>query len=217
MITLPPSSANGFYSCWKLSPRVASPATSDSLSPPTSPPRSPSLMFAGSTNNFYSSWRHYKETASPNGSGSLSSSMSRPSSPLHTISEVLGQRTSWPFSLPLSERQNSESDSRPSSLATSISYAYTVKSINSRKSRLTVLYPRPVRPQRTSVEVIAESPVTSLESLVTLSSRPVSMSIPPQGNSNPVADREVSCWVVKQIFTSWSRTDFYGSISPTLW
>ena len=198
MITLPSSSSNGFYSCWKVSPRVTSPAASDSFSPPISPPRSPPLMFtlpAGSADGFYSPWQHHKEATSPNRSDSLSPSMSRASSPLHTISEVLGKRTSWPVSHPLSERQNSEGDSRRTSLTTSLSYAYTVRSINSRKSRLTVLYPRPVRPQRrSSVDVIVESAATSLESLPTLSSRPASMSVSPQRTLKPIVDKEVSWW-----------------------
>ncbi|KAI0253466.1 hypothetical protein BJV78DRAFT_211634 [Lactifluus subvellereus] len=59
--------------------------------------------------------------------------MSRASIPLHTIDEVLGKRNSWPgVSYSLSERQNSESYSRPTSLTTSLSYAYTVRSINAR-------------------------------------------------------------------------------------
>jgi hypothetical protein len=71
----------------------------------------------------------------------------------------------------MSERQNSDrdNDSRPTSMTTSVSYAYTVKSINSRKSRVTVWFPRPVRPQRFSgVESIPESTSTSLESLIAL-------------------------------------------------
>ena len=201
MITLPSSSAKAVYSYGNTLPHLASPTTSnDTLSPPVSPPSSPpSLMItlpASSANGFYSSWQHRAEIASPTGSGSLSPAMSRPSSPLplQTISQVFGQRASWPVSLPISERQISDSsnDSRPTSLSTSVSYAYTVKSINSRKSRITVLYKRPVRPQRVSgVDSIPESEGTSLESLIALSSRPVSMSMPPPENPTPVADKEV--------------------------
>ncbi|KAI0250904.1 hypothetical protein BJV78DRAFT_1216291, partial [Lactifluus subvellereus] len=134
----------------------------------------------------------------------LSPSMSRASSPLHTINEVLGNRTSWPgVSHSLSGRQNSESHSRPTSLTTLLSYTYTVRSINSRKSSVTVLYPHPVQPRRTSsVDAIAESVTRSLESLVMLSSRSASMSVSPQGTLKPVVDKEVSCWclVVKRRF-----------------
>ncbi|KAI0302829.1 hypothetical protein B0F90DRAFT_1712384 [Multifurca ochricompacta] len=176
MITLPPSSANGFYSSWQTYPELASPATSDSFSPPASPPVSPLITLPGGpANGFYASWQCYTDKASPTGSTCFSSSMSRPSSPLHTINEALNQRASWPVSPRHSEGQISEIDSRPTSMTTSMSLAYTVKSINSRKSRLTVLYPRPVRPQQSScVEIIAESAYTSMESLVALSSRPVS-------------------------------------------
>jgi hypothetical protein len=209
MITLPPSSAKGLYQCWYS--RVASPTSSSGLSPPVSPPGSPrpsSLMIAlpaGSANGFHS-WQHYTEVASPTGSGSLSPApMSRPTTPIHLppISEVFGQRASWPVSsLSISDRQNSDRDgdhSRPTSMATSVSYSYTVRSVDSRKSRLTVLYPRPVRPRRASgVESIPESAATSLESFSPLSSRPVSMSVsvsvPLQGNSTPVTDNEVSLW-----------------------
>jgi hypothetical protein len=201
MITLPPSSAKGLYSCWNAYSRVASPTTTYSLSPPISPPSSPSLMFAlpaGSTNGFYSSWKHYKSIASSAGSGSLSPPMSPPSSPLlHTISEdeVFTQRASWPVSAPrpLSDRQNSDSESRSSIITTSVSYAYSVKSVNSRKSRLAVWYPRPVRPQRMSgVESIYESAGTSTESISPLSSRPVSLSMSLQGNLASIAENEVS-------------------------
>lgn len=207
MITLPSSSSTkAVYSYGNTLPRTASPTTSNNtLSPPVSPPTSPPPMMitlpASSANGFYSSWQHRAEIASPTGSGSLSPAMSRPSSPLplplplQTISQVFGQRASWPVSLPISERQisDSTSDSRPTSLSTSVSYAYTVKSINSCKTRLTVLYPRPVRPQRVSgVDSIPESGGTSLESLIGLSSRPVSMSMPPPENPTPVADKEVS-------------------------
>jgi len=203
MITIPSSSAKAVYPYGNTLPSVASPTTSnDTLSRPVSPPSSPPLMMislpASSANGFYSWWQHNAEIASPTGSGSLSPPMSRPSSPLpplqQTISQVFGQRASWPVSLPISERQISDgsSDSRPTSLSTSVSYAYTVKSVNSRKSRLTVLYPRPVRPQRVSgVDSIPESECTSLESLIALSSRPVSMSMPPPENPTPVADKEV--------------------------
>ena len=203
-ITLPSSSARALYSYGRMLPRASSPATFNyTLSPPVSPPNSPppSMMItlpASSANGFYLSWQHRAEIPSPTGSGSLSPAMSRPSSPLplplQTISQVFGQRASWPVSHPIAERQisDSTSDSRPTSLSTSVSYAYTVKSINSRKSRLTVLYPRPVRPQRVSgVGSIHESECTSLESLIALSSRPVSMSMPPPENPTPVADKEV--------------------------
>lgn len=200
MITLPPSPAKGFYSCWNPYSRVASPTTSTSHSPPASPPSSPSLMFtlpASSVNGFYSSWQRYTDVSTPSGSGSLPSRTSRPSSPLPTISERFDKRSSWPVRprppLPLLDLQNSGSDSRPTSLTSSVSYSYTVKSINSRKSRLKVLYPRPVRPPRLSgVESIPESAGASLESLVPLSSRSVSMSTSLQGYSPPVADKEAS-------------------------
>lgn len=169
MITLP-SSSKGFYSCWDAYSRVASPASSYSLSPPVSPPGSPSRILT-----------------------LLSPPKSRPASPLpsplHAISEVFTQRTSWPvYPLPLSERQISESESRSSVITTSVSYAYSVKSINSRKSRLTVRYPRPDRPH-VHVESIIESAgaSASLESLSPLSSRPVSMS---QGNLVSIAENE---------------------------
>ena len=200
MITLPPSSTKALYSYGNTLPRLASLTTSNNtLSPPVSPPGSPPPLMitlpASSANGFYSSWQHRAEIASPTGSGSLSPAMSPPSSPLpQTISQVFGQRASRPVSLPILERQfsDSTSDSRRTSLSTTVSYAYTVKSVNSRKSRITVLYPRPVRPQRASgVDSIPESEGTSLESLIGLSSRPVSMSMPPPENPTPVADKEV--------------------------
>lgn len=207
MITLPSSSAKGLYSCWNAYSRVASPTTSHySLSPPISPPSSPSLMFAlpaGSANGFYSSWKHYKGLASSAaGSGSLSPPMSRPSSPLlHTISEdeVFTQRASWPVSAapghprPHSDRQSSDNESRSSgTVTTSVSYAYSVKSVNSRKSRLAVWYPRPVRSQRMSgAESFHESAGASMESLSPLSSRPVSLSMSLQGNLASIAENEV--------------------------
>ena len=200
MITLPSSSAKGFYSCFNAYSRVASPTSSYSLSPPISPPGSPSLMLSlppGS--GLYSSWKHYTGIASPASSGSLSPPMSRASSPLHTIGEVFAQRASWsvvapaaPF--PHSDRQNSDSESRSSIVTTSVSLSYSVKSINSRKSRLEVRYPRPVRPQRrlSGVESIPESAGTSLESLSPLSSRPVSLSMSLQGTLPSIAENEVS-------------------------
>ncbi|KAH9047480.1 hypothetical protein EDB83DRAFT_2403328 [Lactarius deliciosus] len=203
MITLPSSSANGFYSSWRAYPDIASPTSSDSFSPPGSPPSSPSLMMAlpgGPANGFYSSWNHYAGVASPAGSGSLSPSMSRASSPPCTINQVLSrQRASWPVSRPLSEQprereqQNPEDGSRPTSMTTSVSFSYTVRSVNSRKSRLMVLYPRSVRPKRAScVEAIAESDsaCASTESLVPLSTRPVSQSVPPQANRKSIMDKE---------------------------
>jgi hypothetical protein len=214
MITLPTTPAKGLYSCWNNTyPRVASPTSSDGLSSPVSPPCSPrpsSLIFtlpAGSANGIRSSWQHYMEIASSTGSGNLSPPpMSRPTSPIHhlrPISEVLDQPSSWAAvarsSLPISDQQqvNSDCDSRPTSIDTSLSYSYTVKSVNSRKSRLTVWYPRPVRPQRVSgVDSIPESAATSSESFSPLSSRPVSMavsvSMPLQGNPTSIADKEVS-------------------------
>jgi len=202
MITLPSSSAKGLYSCWNAYPRVASPATSYySLSPPISPPpSSPPLMFTfpGSANGFYSSLKHYTGISSSAGSGSLSPPMSRPSSPLHIISEdeVFTKRASWPvspFPRPLPDRQHSENESRSSIITTSVSYAYSVKSVNSRKSRLAVRYPRPVRPQRMSgMESTPESAGTSMESLSPLSSRPVSLSMSLQGNLASIAEDEVS-------------------------
>ncbi|KAH9164582.1 hypothetical protein EDB89DRAFT_2139662 [Lactarius sanguifluus] len=203
MITLPSSSANGFYSSWRAYPEIASPTSSDSFSPPGSPPSSPSLMMAlpgAPANGFYSSWNHYAGVASPAGSGSLSPSMSRASSPPCTINQVLSrQRASWPVSRPLSEQprekeqQNFEDGSRPTSMTTSVSFSYTVRSVNSRKSRLMVLYPRPVRPKRAScVEAIAEfdSACVSTESLVPLSTRPVSLSVPPQANRKSTMDTQ---------------------------
>ena len=149
MITLPTSSSKGLYSCWNNTyPRVASPTSSNGLSPPVSPsgsPRPSSLMVTiptGLTSGFCPSRQHYTEVASPTGSGSLSPPpMSRPTSPirLRSISEVFDQRASWPVSsLSISDQQNSdrESDSRPTSISTSVSYSYTVRSVNSRKSRL---------------------------------------------------------------------------------
>ncbi|KAH9988145.1 hypothetical protein BJV77DRAFT_760761 [Russula vinacea] len=166
MFTLP-SSSKGFYSCWDAYPRVASPASSYNLSPPISPPSSPSRIL----------------TLLPK---------SRPASPLpsplQTISEVFSQRASWPvFPLPLSERQNSDSDSRSSVI--SVSYAYSVRSVNSRKSRLTVRYPRPDR-SHVHVESIIESAGASLESLSPFSSRPVSVTMSPQGNLVSIAESE---------------------------
>jgi hypothetical protein len=173
---------------------------SNNLSPPVSPPGSPSLMFtlpSESANGFYSSWQHYPEIATPTGSGSLSPPMSRQSSIL-SIREVFRRRSSLsgPPQGPTSDRQNSDrdSDSRPASMTSSVSYAYTVRSVNSRKSRLAVLYPRRVRShsQRLSgVESILESGDTSLECLVALSSRP-SMSMSLQENPTPVTDTVVS-------------------------
>lgn len=197
MITLPSSSAKGFYSCFNTYSRVASPASSYSLSPPISPPGSPSMMLSlppGS--GLYSSWKHYTGVASPASSGSLSPPMSRASSPLHTIGKVFAQRASWPVAAPLphSDRQNSDSESCSSIVTTSVSLSYSVKSINSRKSRLAVRYPRPVRPQRrlSGVELIPESAGTSLESLSPFSSRPVSLSMSLQGNLPSIAEDEVS-------------------------
>jgi hypothetical protein len=199
MITLPSSSAKGLYSCWSTYPRVTSPASSYTLSPPISPPSSPSRMLtlpSGSGNGVYSSWKHYTGVASPAGSGSFSPPMSRASSPLHVIGEVFAQRASWPVAppLPLSDLQNSDSESRSSMVTTSISFSYSVKSINSRKSRLAVRYPRPVRPQQrlSGFESTPESVGASLESLSPLSSRPVSLSMSPQGNLASIAENEVS-------------------------
>ncbi|KAH9005570.1 hypothetical protein EDB86DRAFT_1459937 [Lactarius hatsudake] len=201
MITLPSSSANGFYSSWRAYPEIASPTSSDGFSPPGSPPSSPSLMMTlpgGPANGLYSSWNHYAGVESP---GSLSPSMSRASSPPYTINQVLSrQRASWPVSRPLSEQprereqQSSEDGSRPTSMTTSVSFSYTVRSVNSRKSRLMVLYPRPVRPKRASwyVEAIAESDsaCVSTESLVPLSTRPVSQSDPSQANRKSIMDKQ---------------------------
>jgi len=167
---------------------------------------------SGSANGFYSSWQPYPDIASPTGSSSLSPAMSRRSSIRSTsIREGFGRRASLPVSFHMSERQNSDrdSDSRPTSMTTSVSYAYTVKSINSRKSRVTVWFPRPVRPQRFSgVESIPESTGTSLESLIALSSRPVSMSTSLQGNTMPVADTEVS-------LSTWTAASRFGTYIPT--
>lgn len=203
MITLPSSSASGFYSTWTTYPEIASPTSSDSFSPPGSRPGSPSLMMTlpgGPANGFFSSWNHHADIAGPAGSGNLSSFQRRSSSPPFTINQVLSQRASWPVARPFSdkprEEENSERKSRPTSTTTTMSFAYTVRSVNSRKSRLMVLYPRPVRPQRAScVGVIAESESAGLstESLVPMSSRPVSLSVLPQGNRNSVTNKEVSC------------------------
>lgn len=200
MITLPSSSANGLYSAWSTYPEIASPTSSDSFSPPGSRPGSPSLMMAlprGPANGFVSSWNHHEDSAGP---GSLASSQKRFSSPPFTIHQVFSQRASWPVARPLSdlpkEEHISEHKSRPTSTTTTVSFAYTVRSVNSRKSRMMVLYPRPVRPKRAScVGVIAESQSAGLstESLVPLSSRPVSLSVLPQGNRNSVTNKEVSC------------------------
>ncbi|KAF8491325.1 hypothetical protein F5888DRAFT_1057428 [Russula emetica] len=199
MITLPSSSGKGFYSCWNAYSRVASPASSYNLSPPISPPSSPSRMLilpsgSASGNGLYSSWNYYTSVASSAGSGGLSPPMSRASSPLHAIGEVFAQRASWPVApqLPLTDRQYSDSESRSSMVTTSVSFSYSVKSINSRKSRLAVRYPRPVRPQRrlSGVESIPESAGTSLESLSQLSSRPVSLSMSPRGNLGSIAENE---------------------------
>lgn len=208
MITLPSSPANGFYSSWRAYPEIASPTTSDDFPPTGSPPSSPSLMMTlpgGPTNGFYPSWKHHVDIASPAGSGSLSPSLSRSSSPPYTINQVLNQRASWPVSRTLSEQsRNSEDDSRPTSMTTSVSFSYTVRSINSRKSRLTVLYPRPVRPQRAScVEVIAESESAGgssksimdreyvAEAMATLSAL---FDSPPENSLTPVERRLSASW-----------------------
>jgi hypothetical protein len=207
MITLPPSSANGFYSTWREYPEIASPNTSDSFSPPGSRSGSPSSMMTlpgGPANAFYSSWNRHTDIASSAGSGNLSPPLNRSSGPPFTINQVLSQRASWPVSRPLClslsdkprEEQNTERKSRPTSTTTTMSFSYTVRSVNSRKSRMMVLYPRPVRPQRAScVGVIAEFESASLstESLVPLSSRPVSLSIIPPENPKSITDKEVSC------------------------
>lgn len=200
MITLPSSSARGLYSCWNAYSRVASPASSYCLSPPISPPSSPSLgltlLPSGSGNGLYSSWKHHTGVASPDRSSSLSPPISRASTPLHTIGEVFAQRASWPVAplCPLSDQQSSDSESRSSMVTASVSLSYSVKSINSRKSRLAVRYPRPARPQQrlSGVESIPESTGTSLESLSPLSSRPVSLSMSLQGNLASIAENEVS-------------------------
>ncbi|KAI9462877.1 hypothetical protein BJY52DRAFT_1255763 [Lactarius psammicola] len=210
MITLPSSSANGLYSSWRAYPEIASPTTSDDgFSPPGSPPSSSSLMMTlpgGPANGFYPSWtrNHYADITSPAGSGSLSPSMSRSSSPPYTINQVLSQRASWPVTRPFSEQPREQPDSegdnsRPTSMTTSVSFSYTVRSVNSRKSRMMVLYPRPVRPKRAScVEVIAESESAGLstESLVPLSSRPVSLSNPPQWNRRSIMDKQYAAEVM---------------------
>ena len=206
MITLPSSSANGFYSTWRAYPEISSPTASESFSPPGSRPSSPSLMMTlpgGPANGFYSSWDQHADIVSSAGSGSLSFSQRRFSSPPFTIHQVLSQRASWPVSRPfpdkpreeLNPEQDPERKSRPTSTTTTMSFSYTVRSVNSRKSRMMVLYPRPVRPQRAScVGVIAESESAGLstESLVPLSSRPVSLSILPLGNPKSITDKEVS-------------------------
>jgi hypothetical protein len=154
----------------------------------------------GPANGLYSSWKHDADIASSAGSN-FSSPLSQSSSPPYTINQVLSQRASWPASRPLAlalsdkprEEQNSERKSRPTSTTTTMSFSYTVRSVNSRKSRMMVLYPRPVRPQRAScVGVIAESESAGLstESLVPLSSRPVSLSVLPPGNPNSITDKE---------------------------
>ncbi|KAI0258376.1 hypothetical protein BC834DRAFT_82302 [Gloeopeniophorella convolvens] len=141
---------------------------------------SPPLMItlpSGSAGGFYSTWQPYTEATSPtSGSFSPVSPISRQSSPFPAISGFVNERSSWPSSVPLSDRQISESDSMPLSFATSMSY--TVKSVNSRKSRLTVRYPRPVRP------LLQSSIRSSLESLA---SRPSSAS---PARARPVADQE---------------------------
>jgi len=189
MITVPRSSTNGLYSYWRQRPSVAIPPTS-----PVSPPSSPSLMIgrrAGSSNGLYSSLR---EITTPTGSGSLSP-ISPSSGSLHAMSRVVSQRTSERVSLTSSGPQNSDSDSHPSSITTSVSYSYTVKSVNSRKSRLTVLYPRPVRPGRLSdVESILNSGGASLESATPILSRPISKSISEslRGYPIPISDKKAS-------------------------
>ena len=198
MITLPSSSANGLYSTWRTLPEIASPATSDGFSPPGSPASSTSLMMTlpgGPANGFRSSWNHHTDIASPAESRRLSPSLNRASSPPYTINQVI-QRASWPVSRPPLEQpieqQTSESDSRPTSITTTMSFSYTVRSVNSRKSRSMVLYPRPVRQQRAScVEVITESESAgfSSDSLVPLSSR---LSILSQGSRKSIIDKEVS-------------------------
>jgi hypothetical protein len=197
MITLPSSSAKGIYSCWNAYSQVTSPASSCTLSPPISPPSSPSRTLtlpSGSGNGLYSSWKHYTGVASSAGSGSLSPPMSRASSPLQAIGEVFAQRASWPVVPPLllSDRQNSDSESRSSMVTTSISFSYSVRSINSRKSRIAVRYPCPVRPQQRLSGVESTPSSASLESLSPLSSRPVSLSMSPQGNLASIAENEVS-------------------------
>ena len=224
-ITLPPSSAKGLYSCWNSYPQVTSPASSYSLSPPISPPSSPSRTLtlpSGSGNGLYSSRKQYTNVASPAGSGGLSPPMSRATSPLHAIGEVFAQRASWPVapSLLLSDRQYSDSDSPSSIVTTSISFSYSVKSINSRKSRLAVRYPRTVRPQQrlSGVESTPESAGASLESLTPLSSRPVSLSMSPQGNLASIAEDEVSLEVKEGFWheQNW-YLDFHDSILRTRW
>ena len=218
MITLPSSSAKGLYSCWNAYSRVTSPASSYTLSPPISPPSSPSWTLtlpSGSRNGL--SRKHHTGVASPAGSGSLSPPMSRASSPLHVIGEVFAaQRASWPVApLSLSDWQNSDSESRSSVVTTSVSFSYSVKSINSRKSRLVVRYPRPVRPQQrlSGVESILESAVESLESPSPLSSRPMSLSMSPHGNLASIAENEVSLGVEEGCW-SW-YLDFHDSILRT--
>ena len=94
------------------------------------------------------------------------------------------------------EEENSDTDSYPNSTTTSVTYSYTVKSINSRKSRTTVLYRRPVRPLRMSgVETIPESTITGMGGLNLLSDRAVSLfTSPPHGDLTPLADKQVSQW-----------------------
>ena len=132
-----------------------------------------------------------------------------------SIREGFGQQASLPVSFHMSERQNSDcnSDSHPTSMTTSVSYAYTVKSINSCKSCVTVWFPHPVRPQRFSgMESIPKSTGTSLESLIALSSWPVSMSTSLQGNVMLVTDTEVSLLT----WTAASRILQFGTYIPTV-
>ncbi|KAH9954769.1 hypothetical protein BC827DRAFT_1379326 [Russula dissimulans] len=172
-------------------PSVAMPPTS-----PVSPPNFPSLMIgrrARSSNGFYSS---LQEIATPTGSGSLSP-ISPSSSSLHPMNGVVSQKTSGRVPLTTSGPQNSDSDSLPSSISitTSLSYSYTVKSVNSRKSRLTVLYPRPVRSGHLSdVESISKPAGTSLESATPLLSRPISKSTSEslQGYLIPISNKQVA-------------------------
>jgi hypothetical protein len=219
MITLPSSSAKGFYSRWNAYSRVTSPASSNTLSPPISAPSSPSWVLtlpSGSGNGLYSSWKHYTGIASPAGSGSLSPPMSRASSPLHVIGEVFAQRAPLPFS----DRQNSDSESRSSMVTTSVSFSYSVKSINSHKSRLAARYPRPVRPQQhlSGIESTPESAGASLESPSPLSSRPVSLSMSPQGNLASIAENvvilevEEGGWHQQNLYL-----DFLDSMLRTRW
>jgi len=110
---------------------------------------------------------------------------------------VVSQKTSGRMSLTRSGPQTSDSDSYPSSISitTSVSYSYTVKSVNSRKNRLTVLHPRPVRPGRLSdVESIPKSAGANLESATPRLSRSISTSIPDslQGYLLPISDKQVA-------------------------